>query len=259
MFNLIQFDVARSGVGWDTTHSTDCCDRFSLSRPLSLNPKLHTPPLFPLTFSCLPLHVLLSLSCTHTFCICFCTILLLYMLISIATSLHLSFCALTHYIILPSRNTFLLLYYSGSVSHLSDKSTPTPSQPPRTNQSPLSAPGSPSLFHSSFPPLSACQSHPTLGLGPAFRPLSRAAQEILEICSVDQTGCEDPDLDNDTTAQTLHGLEQELRLMSKGTDTRTYNLQVMYAKTPSWYGHQHIALYLICDTDKNNQTGVYWC
>lgn len=56
-------------------------------------------------------------------------------------------------------------------------------------------------------------------LGPEFRPLSRAAQEIVEICSVDQTGCEDPDLDTDTTAHTVYELEQELKLMTKGTDT----------------------------------------
>ncbi|XP_029026323.1 uncharacterized protein zbbx isoform X3 [Betta splendens] len=49
---------------------------------------------------------------------------------------------------------------------------------------------------------------------PAFRPLSRAAQEIMEICNVDQTGCEDPDLDTDTTAHTLQSLEQELRLLA---------------------------------------------
>ena len=38
----------------------------------------------------------------------------------------------------------------------------------------------------------------------------------MEICSVDQTGCEDPDLDTDTTANTLQGLEQELRLLAQG-------------------------------------------
>ncbi|TKS81228.1 hypothetical protein D9C73_015333 [Collichthys lucidus] len=74
----------------------------------------------------------------------------------------------------------------------------------------------------STPPLSwvpaACsQSNPRSGseLGPAFRPLSRVAQEIMEICNVDQMGCEDPDLDTDTTSHTLHELEQELRLMAK--------------------------------------------
>ncbi|XP_060902240.1 uncharacterized protein LOC132980246 isoform X1 [Labrus mixtus] len=46
--------------------------------------------------------------------------------------------------------------------------------------------------------------------------LSQAAKEILEICCVDKAGCEDPDLDNDTTENTLHDLEQELRLMTKG-------------------------------------------
>ncbi|KAM8903830.1 uncharacterized protein zbbx isoform 2-T2 [Spinachia spinachia] len=50
-----------------------------------------------------------------------------------------------------------------------------------------------------------------------LRPLSRAAQEIMEVCGVDPSGCEDPDLEPDTTAHTLHALEQELRLMA--TDT----------------------------------------
>ncbi|XP_024910566.1 polycystic kidney disease protein 1-like 3 isoform X3 [Cynoglossus semilaevis] len=55
---------------------------------------------------------------------------------------------------------------------------------------------------------------------PSFRPLSRAALEIMEICSVDQTGCEDPDLDNETTAYHLHNLEQELQRVTKDTGTR---------------------------------------
>ncbi|XP_010785613.1 uncharacterized protein [Notothenia coriiceps] len=65
-------------------------------------------------------------------------------------------------------------------------------------------------------PLSAGLSRPASGsgIGPALRPLSQAAQEIMDICSVDQMGCEDPDLDADTTAHTLHDLEQELRLMA---------------------------------------------
>ncbi|XP_035536391.1 uncharacterized protein LOC118342067 isoform X2 [Morone saxatilis] len=87
---------------------------------------------------------------------------------------------------------------SGSGSHLPGKSTPTLSRVPAA----------------CFP------LRPTLGseLGPAFRSLSRAAQEIMEICSVDQMGCEDPDLDTETTAHTLHKLEQELRLMAKDAD-----------------------------------------
>lgn len=148
------------------------------------------------------------------------------MLIFIAASIHLSFCAMIHYIILPSRYISLFFYYSGSGSRLSDKSTPPLSHPPRTNQSPLSAPVSPSLSHYPSPPLSACVSRPTLG--PTLRPLSRAAQEIMEICSVDQTGCEDPDLDTDTTAQTLHGLEQELRRMAKGTDTHIQHTHIQF-------------------------------
>ncbi|XP_059186406.1 uncharacterized protein zbbx [Centropristis striata] len=103
-----------------------------------------------------------------------------------------------------------------SGSSLSGESTPFLLHRPNTNPSPFSAPVSPSLSHSLSRPLSACLSRPTLN--PAFRPLSRAAQEIMEICSVDETGCEDPDLDTDTTAHTLHGLEQELRLMTKETE-----------------------------------------
>ncbi|XP_074497789.1 uncharacterized protein zbbx isoform X1 [Sebastes fasciatus] len=108
---------------------------------------------------------------------------------------------------------------SGSVSSLSGKSTPTLSHRPKTNPSPLSVAVCPSLSHSPAPPLYACLSRPTSGseFGPASRPLSRAAQEIMEICGVDHTGCEDPDLDTDTTAHTLLGLEQELRLIAKET------------------------------------------
>ncbi|KAK1899483.1 Zinc finger B-box domain containing protein 1 [Dissostichus eleginoides] len=89
---------------------------------------------------------------------------------------------------------------------LSGKSTPMQSPSP----SPLSALVSPRR------PLSAGLSRPASGsgIGPALRPLSQAAQEIMDICSVDQMGCEDPDLDADTTAHTLHDLEQELRLMA---------------------------------------------
>ncbi|MEQ2298924.1 hypothetical protein AMECASPLE_010216 [Ameca splendens] len=36
----------------------------------------------------------------------------------------------------------------------------------------------------------------------------------MEICSVDQTGCEDPDVDTDMTARMLHSMEQELRLVA---------------------------------------------
>ncbi|KAL7400444.1 hypothetical protein ABVT39_012366 [Epinephelus coioides] len=99
-----------------------------------------------------------------------------------------------------------------SGSDLSGKSTPTVSHP-----SLLSAPVSPSLSRSSSLPFSASRPTSGSGSGPAFRPLSRAALEIMEICSVDQTGCEDPDLDTDTTAHALHSLEQELRLMAKET------------------------------------------
>ncbi|XP_008423558.1 uncharacterized protein zbbx isoform X2 [Poecilia reticulata] len=44
--------------------------------------------------------------------------------------------------------------------------------------------------------------------------LSRAPQVVMEICSVDQTGCEDPDMDTDMTARMLHIMEQELQLLA---------------------------------------------
>ncbi|CAJ1065726.1 zinc finger B-box domain-containing protein 1 isoform X1 [Xyrichtys novacula] len=50
-----------------------------------------------------------------------------------------------------------------------------------------------------------------------LRSRSKAAQEIMEICRVDKTGCEDPNLDNDTTSHILNVLDQELKLMTKGT------------------------------------------
>jgi len=102
------------------------------------------------------------------------------------------------------------LYYSESGSSLRGKVAPTPCHSPMTNLLPLS----PSRSHSRYLPSSP--SCPTLGseAGPGFRPFSRAAQEIMEICSVDHTGCEDPDLESDTTT---HILEQEL--MATGTET----------------------------------------
>lgn len=57
--------------------------------------------------------------------------------------------------------------------------------------------------------------------------MSRAAMEIMEICNVDHTGCEDPDLESDTAAHALHGLEQELRLMAKGTDTHSHVINIL--------------------------------
>ncbi|KAF7668945.1 hypothetical protein LDENG_00267480 [Lucifuga dentata] len=69
------------------------------------------------------------------------------------------------------------------------------------------------------------QSHATtsssngIELRPLFRPLSQAAQEIMDICGVDQSGCEDPDLDTDANVHTLSCLERELRLLAKETQT----------------------------------------
>ncbi|XP_069543862.1 mucin-17 [Brachyistius frenatus] len=114
---------------------------------------------------------------------------------------------------------------SGSGSNLPGNPTPIVSHPRRTNPSPLSASVSPCLSHSPSPlPLSARLCRPTSGsqFVPAFRPLSRAAQEIMEICGVDQTGCEDPDLDADATAHTLHALERELRLRAEETETLVF-------------------------------------
>ncbi|XP_054883731.1 uncharacterized protein zbbx isoform X2 [Poeciliopsis prolifica] len=44
--------------------------------------------------------------------------------------------------------------------------------------------------------------------------LSQAAQVIMEICGLDQNGCEDPDMDTDMTARMLHIMEQELQLLA---------------------------------------------
>ncbi|XP_056297360.1 uncharacterized protein zbbx isoform X3 [Pseudoliparis swirei] len=59
--------------------------------------------------------------------------------------------------------------------------------------------------------------------GPGFRPFSRAAQEIMEICSVDHTGCEDPDLESDTTT---HILEQELMATETWTQASVFGTGV---------------------------------
>lgn len=47
----------------------------------------------------------------------------------------------------------------------------------------------------------------------------------MEICNVDQMGCEDPDLEIDTTAHALSSLEQELRLMVKSADQKPSCMQ----------------------------------
>ncbi|XP_035478910.2 serine/arginine repetitive matrix protein 2 isoform X4 [Scophthalmus maximus] len=107
-----------------------------------------------------------------------------------------------------------------SASNWSGKSSPTLPHPAKTTPSPLPEHVSPCLSHSpSRPPRSACLSRPTSGseLSPAFRLLSRAAQQITENCGVDQTGCGDSDLD--TAAHTLCGLEQGLPLMAPETGT----------------------------------------
>ncbi|XP_071216147.1 uncharacterized protein zbbx isoform X2 [Salvelinus alpinus] len=61
-------------------------------------------------------------------------------------------------------------------------------------------------------PVSGTMSHPV------SRPLSRAAKEILDICLVDQTGCEDPDLEQDVETQALSSLVEEFRLMATDSE-----------------------------------------
>ncbi|XP_041851441.1 uncharacterized protein zbbx isoform X2 [Melanotaenia boesemani] len=101
--------------------------------------------------------------------------------------------------------------------NLSDKPTPVLSKSSRRRR-PLSAPTSFSLVCTPSPPLSARPSHLTPGseFSPASRPFSRPTQEIMEICGVDQKGCEDPDLEMDITVHMLHSLEEELRVITKG-------------------------------------------
>ncbi|KAL0973460.1 hypothetical protein UPYG_G00203930 [Umbra pygmaea] len=48
---------------------------------------------------------------------------------------------------------------------------------------------------------------------PVSRPLSRAAQEILDISRLDKTGCEDPDLEHDIDTRALSSLVEEFRLI----------------------------------------------
>uniref|UniRef100_A0A4W6E9B8 B box-type domain-containing protein n=1 Tax=Lates calcarifer TaxID=8187 RepID=A0A4W6E9B8_LATCA len=133
------------------------------------------------------------------------------------------------------------------------KSTPTLSHPPRTIPSP-----SLSLSHSPSPPLSACLSHPTLGaeLDPGFFLLSRAAQEIMEICSVDQTGCEDPDLDTDTTAHTLNSLEQELRLLAKETGMQASVFGMANSGGQAQHGNQHLTRDRVSEEQKEEEEAV---
>ncbi|CAK6965208.1 uncharacterized protein zbbx isoform X1 [Scomber scombrus] len=125
---------------------------------------------------------------------------------------------------------------SGAWSNLFGKSTLNP----RTDTSPLPASVPPSLSHYPSPRFSACLSPTKLGseLGPVFRPLSQAAQEIMDICSVDQVGCEDPDLETEATAHTLHDLEQELRLMAKETGAQTLVVAMGNSGSQAQHGNQ---------------------
>ncbi|PWA20385.1 hypothetical protein CCH79_00003673 [Gambusia affinis] len=51
---------------------------------------------------------------------------------------------------------------------------------------------------------------------------SQLCQVIMEICSVDQTGCEDPDMDTDMTARMLHIMEQDLQLVANAQCISTH-------------------------------------
>ncbi|KAG7226091.1 hypothetical protein INR49_018702 [Caranx melampygus] len=126
------------------------------------------------------------------------------------------------------------------------------SHAPRITPRPFPASVSPSLFQSPSRPLSTGLSHPTLGseVDLAVRPLCRAAQEILEICSMDQSGCEDPDLDSDTVALALHSLNQELRLMAKGTESarnkrKRTRLHRETGRVSSYYPEIHKHMHII--------------
>ncbi|XP_019950441.2 mucin-17 isoform X1 [Paralichthys olivaceus] len=121
-----------------------------------------------------------------------------------------------------------------SASNWSNKSTPTLSHP--TTTTPNTPPVFPSFSHSPAPPRSAFRFRPTSAseLGTVVRPLSQAAQEIMDICKLDQTGCEDPDLDTDTTASMLHSLEQDL----KETETQASLLAAVNSGRQSQQGNQ---------------------
>ncbi|XP_038549941.1 uncharacterized protein zbbx isoform X2 [Micropterus salmoides] len=127
-----------------------------------------------------------------------------------------------------------------SGSNLSDKSTPTLSQPLRRV------------------PVACCLSGPmhSSELGPACRPLSRAAQEIMEICSVDQTGCEDPDLDTETTAHTLRGLEQELRLMANETWKQASVFGTGYSGSQDQHGYHCFTRGRVSEEQKDEEAAA---
>ncbi|XP_038129111.1 uncharacterized protein LOC119775267, partial [Cyprinodon tularosa] len=44
--------------------------------------------------------------------------------------------------------------------------------------------------------------------------VSQASQVVTVMCSVELSGCEDPDLDNEITAHLMHNMEQELKLVA---------------------------------------------
>ncbi|XP_026221301.1 uncharacterized protein zbbx isoform X2 [Anabas testudineus] len=91
------------------------------------------------------------------------------------------------------------------------------------------------------------------GMVPAFRPLSRATQEIMEICNVDQMGCEDPDLDTDTTAHTLHSLEQELRLLAKETGSQASAFGIGNSGIQNQCENQHFTRSRVSEKQKEDE------
>ncbi|XP_036939857.1 uncharacterized protein zbbx isoform X2 [Acanthopagrus latus] len=119
----------------------------------------------------------------------------------------------------PTRRREITANGPGTSGSGSNQSTPTASESPATCR----------LSH----PISCSE------LGTVLRPLSRAAQEIMEICSVDQTGCEDPDLEMDTTAHTLYKLEEELRLISKETGRQTPVFGAGNSRSQYQHGNHH--------------------
>ncbi|XP_017279440.2 uncharacterized protein zbbx [Kryptolebias marmoratus] len=129
-------------------------------------------------------------------------------------------------------------------SNLSETSTSVLTDSPRRKSRLTSASASHWVSYSPSPSLPTHLSHHTLGSGnsPSFRPHSSAAQEILEICNVDQTGCEDPDMDSETTKHMLHSLEQELKLTANTQSTCTNVMDRGNSEIQNQHGKYHESL-----------------
>ncbi|XP_036441264.1 uncharacterized protein LOC118818183 [Colossoma macropomum] len=98
------------------------------------------------------------------------------------------------------------------ISNSSRSATPTGSATLRR----LHLPGSSSRITPTFSPPNAEDSART----PEFRPLSRAAVEILEVQSVERSELTDSEDEDDEDDRALAGLEEELRRMSHVTQNR---------------------------------------